>query len=489
MADKKTNVGRMVTSGLFWTFGERIGAQLVSTIVTIILARLLEPSHYGIISIVAVTIAFCDVFVSSGFGKAVIQKENAEDIDYNTAFIISETAGIILYVILLGVAPFIAKFFNEPLLTPVIRVMGIRIPIAALNNIQQSFIQKHLQFRKFFFATLIGTVTSGIVGIIMAYMGAGVWALVAQYLSNSIIDTILLGIICGWKLGVQFSKKSAKNIISFGGRILAGDLVDTTQREMRTVLIGKVFGSADLAFYDQGLKFPKLFVNNLTTAVSKVMLPTFSEFQSEEKRLKEILRKSIHVGVFCVAPIMFGLIGCAEKIVLVLFTQKWIACVPYIYIFSISYLTRPLETFCSQAILSKGRSDITLLISIIINITAVFTVVVSVFIIKSVLWIALGVLISSLVSYVCHVIFSAKLIGYEFKEQIHDIMPPILSSLLMAIIVRGVGFLPINNLACLILQILTGICSYVLFSRILKMAGYYYLKRLIGFYLSEIRRK
>lgn len=149
------DIGRVVTGGLFWTFGERISAQLVSTVVTIVLARLLEPSHYGIISIVTVTIALCDVFVSSGFGKAVVQKENSEDIDYNTAFIISESLGIILYCILFFFAPYIAIFFSEPLLNPVIRVMGLRIPIAALNNIQQSYIQKHLQFKKFFFATLM----------------------------------------------------------------------------------------------------------------------------------------------------------------------------------------------------------------------------------------------------------------------------------------------------------------------------------------------
>ena len=487
MAEK--NVGRVVTSGLFWTFGERIGAQLVSTIVTIVLARLLEPSHYGIISIVTVTIAFCDVFVSSGFGKAVVQKENAEEIDYNTAFILSECIGVLLYIILFFSAPFISQFFNEQLLNPVIRVMGIRIPIAALNNIQQSYIQKHLQFKKFFFATLIGTIVSGVIGITMAYLGAGVWALVAQYLSNTIIDTILLRIVCGWKVRIHFSRKSAKRIVSFGGKLLAGDLVDTAQREVRTVLIGKVFGSADLAFYDQGLKFPRLFVNNLTTAVSTVILPTFSEYQSEEERLKGMLRKSIHIGVFCIAPIMFGLIGCAESFVLVLLTQIWMACVPFIYIFSISYLTRPLETFCGQAILAKGRSDITLLISVIINITAIITVIVSVFIIKSVLWIASGVLVSSLVSYSCYVIFSIKIFGYSLKEQMSDILPPILCSFVMAIIVWCVGLITINNAICLLLQIIVGIISYSALSKITGIRGYYDVKKLAGSYLKKIRRR
>ena len=484
----KNNVGKTTASGLVWTFGERICAQLVSTIVTIQLAKILDPTHYGIIAIVVVVISFCDVFVSSGFGKAVVQKNDAEEIDFNTAFVLSVFMGITLYLAVSACAPLIADFFNEPLLKPVLRVIGIRIPIAAINSIQHAYIQKRMQFRKFFFATLIGTVISGVFGLTLAYRGFGVWALVAQYLSNTVIDTVFLGIVCGWKIHIQFSKESARRIISFGGKLLVGNLVDTAEKELRTVLIGKVFGSGDLGYYDQGQKFPRLFVGNLTTAISKVMLPTFSELQSEEERMKYILRSSIHMGVFCIAPLMFGLIGCAHNLIIVLYTEKWLPSVPYICIFAFSYLTRPLETFCNQAILARGRSDIILFVSVVVNTISIIIVIVSTFIMKSVLYIALGVLFVSSISFLCYGVFAVRIVGYSVREQLHDIVPSVFSAIIMAGVVWAVGLLPLKNALCLVLQIAVGVLVYYLVTSLLKLQGNTMLKRLLKSKIGVFRR-
>lgn len=211
MKNKKNSI----IGGLFWTFGERITAQLVTTIVTIILARLLEPEHYGIISIVTVFISFCNIFVSSGFGSAVVQKKDITELDFNTAFIISFTVSLVMYIVIYICAPYIAKFYQMSVLIPVIRVMGIRLIIASLNTIQHAYIQRKMQFKKFFFATLFGTIVSAFLGVILAYKNFGVWALVVQYLTNTIIDTIVLLFVCEWRPKIQFNFENAKKLFSF----------------------------------------------------------------------------------------------------------------------------------------------------------------------------------------------------------------------------------------------------------------------------------
>ena len=254
-----------IFGGLFWTFGERIIAQLVSLVVTIILARLLDPEHYGIISIVTVFITFCNIFVSSGFGSAVVQKKNADDDDFNTAFMIGFIISLILYAVIFTFSPFIGNFYNMPLLSPVMRIMGLRLILASFNTIQHAYIQKNMQFKKFFFATLIGTVISAVVGIIFAVLGFGVWALVAQYLTNTIIDSIVLLLIGQWKPKFVLKKSRAKKLFSFGWKVLVTEVVYTLEGDIRSLIVGKVFGSADLAYYDQGKKYPSLLVTNINS--------------------------------------------------------------------------------------------------------------------------------------------------------------------------------------------------------------------------------
>lgn len=268
-----------VTKGLFWTFGERITAQLISTIVGIVLARVLDPEHYGIIAIVTVFITFFNVFVTSGFSSAVVQKKDVDDLDYDTAFYIGLIVAIIAYIILFFTSNFIADFYKMPDLGLVIKVMSIRLPLAALNATQQAYVRRKMEFKKFFIATSFGTIISGFVGIAMALSGFGVWALVTQYLTNTTIDSIVMWFVCGWKPKLQFSLKRAESIYSFGWKVLVSDLVATIEGDIRSLIIGKQFGSSDLAFFDNGKKYPALLVNNIDTAINKVMLPVYSQNQ------------------------------------------------------------------------------------------------------------------------------------------------------------------------------------------------------------------
>lgn len=244
-----------VAGGLFWSYGERIMAQLVSLIVSIVLARLLDPENYGVISIVMIFITFCDAIVTGGFGNAIVQKKDADELDVNTMLCCSVATSILLYIIIFCAAPYIASFYNMPIIRPILRVLGLRLLISGVNSIQRAWIQKRMLFKRFFISTSFGTIISAVVGISMAYMGKGAWALVGQYLTNSFIDTAVLLITNDWKPRLQFSWKRAKEMLSYGWKVLVTTVVYTIEGDLRSLIIGKKFGSADLAYYDQGKNF------------------------------------------------------------------------------------------------------------------------------------------------------------------------------------------------------------------------------------------
>lgn len=470
-----------VTKGLFWTFGERITAQLISTIVGIVLARVLDPEHYGIIAIVTVFITFFNVFVTSGFSSAVVQKKDVDDLDYDTAFYIGLAVAIIAYIILFFTSNFIADFYKMPDLGLVIKVMSIRLPLAALNATQQAYVRRKMEFKKFFIATSFGTIISGFVGIAMALSGFGVWALVAQYLTNTTIDSIVMWFVCGWRPKLQFSLKRAESIYSFGWKVLVSDLVATIEGDIRSLIIGKQFGSSDLAFFDNGKKYPALLVNNIDTAINKVMLPVYSQNQDNIEYLKNILRKSMQLGLFVLAPIMVGLALVADNFVIVLLTEKWLDAVPYIQIFCVYYLTRPIETSAQQAILAIGRSDIVLRIMIIINCISIGTLLIASFVFRSVLLIALGSLLSTLVSLALYLIFSNRLVNYCLKEQIEDILPTFVSIIVMAFGVIAVSVLNVGSLWKLIIQIIVGMLCYII-------ASLFFQKKTIRYVIVQIKK-
>lgn len=475
---KKNSIG----SGLIWSFGERITAQLVTTVVGIVLARLLDPEHYGIIAIVNVLITLCNVFVASGMGSALVQKKEITEADYDTAFLISLMISLVMYGLLFLAAPVIASFYAMPLLKGVIRVMGLRLPLASVNTIQQAKVQREMSFKRFFIATLFGTVLSGIVGILLAWKGFGVWALVAQYLTNTTVDTVVLLFVEKWMPGLHFSKENAKRIFSFGWKVLATDLVYTVEGDIRSLIVGKVFGSADLAFYDQGQKYPSLLVTNLNTAINKVMLPAFSRTQEDVEQLKSMLRRAISVGVFLLAPMLVGFAAVAENFIRLVLTEKWLPCLPFLQIFCIMYLTRPLETACHQALLAIGRSDTALRIMVEINAVELTAVLIATFLLHNVFLVAVGALLSTLVS-LCGFLHNAdKLLGYRPGEQAADLLPTLGCSLVMGAAVLLIGKLPMNCLTALTVQIAVGALVYILLARFLKLEAFSWM-------MGMLRRK
>lgn len=454
-------------------------AQLVSLIVSIVLARLLDPENYGVISIVMIFITLCDAIVTGGFGNSIVQKKDADELDVNTMLICSVATSVFLYVILFLAAPFIADFYQMEIIRPILRVLGLRLLISGVNSIQRAWIQKRMLFKRFFISTSFGTIISAVVGISMAYMGAGAWALVGQYLTNSFIDTVVLFITNDWRPKLQFSFDRAKQMLSYGWKVLLTTVVYTVEGDLRSLIVGKQFGSADLAYYDQGKKFPNLLVSNINTSISNVMFPVLSKNQDNRERMKAICRRSIKTSTYLLAPLLLGLIAVSNEFVRVILSDKWLPCVPFLQILTLVYLVRPLTTTDQQAIMSTGRSDLTLRIMIAVNVTDVILLLIAVFSMKSVIMIAVGALLTEVVSMALFMKYVKKCIGYTYLEQLSDIAPSLLLAISMGVIVYLVGKINVNVIIVLFLQVVVGAGYYLAMSCILHFEPFIYLVKML----------
>lgn len=471
-----------VLSGLIWSYGERISAQLVSLIVSIVLARLLSPEEFGVIAIIMIFITFCDAVVTGGLGNALVQKKDIDELDVNSMLFCSIILSVVLYVLLFVFAPFISSFFAIPSITVVLRILGIRLLVSGVNSIQRAWIQKKTQFRKFFYATSIGTSISAIIGIMMAYHGFGVWSLVAQYLSNALIDTIVLFFIDDWMPRFQFSWHRAKSMLIYGWKVLVSTIVFTIEGNLRSILIGKQFGSVELAYFDQGRKFPNLIVVNINSTIGGVLFPFFSSTQNDLIILKNMCRRSIKVCIYILAPILIGLICIANDFVEIVYTEKWLKCVPILQIIAASFLFRPLSTTCNQAILSLGKSGESLKAMIVINIVDISVIFATVFVFHNIYYVALGALCSEFIGMLCYMYYIKKELEYKYYEQIRDIIPSIVLAMSMGVFIYPLHLLPINSIIIVVLQIVLGIMYYIIVSFLFKFDN-------IDYILNSVRNR
>lgn len=476
---------KSVLVNVFWKFAERITAQLVTLVVSIVLARLLEPSHYGIISIVTIFISIANVFVSDGLGSALIQKKNADIIDFSSVLYFNVLLSIVLYVILYLTAPMISDFYGEgyEILTPVLRVLGVRLILSGINSVQQAYVSRKMIFHKFFLATLTGTVLSAIVGIVMAYGGYGVWALVAQYLTNTTVDTIVLAIVLGKRPVLVFSFKRFKTMIKFGINVLCTKLLITGYQELRALLIGKIYSSTDLAFYDKGKQFPNLIVTNIDTSISSVLFPKLSSLQDDTAKIKEFMRKSIRFSSYIMSPLMLGFLVVSESFVRIILTEKWLPCVPLLQWFCIFYLFQPIHSANTQALKSIGRSDLCVKLEMIRDIIQLIVLIAVMNISVEAIVISMAVL--SILFIFINALPNKKLLQYPIKEQLSDILPSVVMAGFMAFIVSYVGLLGLNDYLCLGVQIVLGFIIYVGCSYITRNSQLAFIISILKNYLKK----
>lgn len=462
-----------VINNFIWRFAERSGAQIVSFIVSIVLARILAPEDYGTIALVTVFTAVLQVFIDSGLGTALIQKKDADDLDFSSVFYFNFCICIILYVGMFIAAPYIAFFYEDRNLTSVVRVLSFTLVISGVKGIQQAYVSRNMLFKRFFFSTIGGTLFSAFLGVGMAYAGFGVWALVAQQLSNTAIDTLILWITVKWRPKKMFSWRRLKALLTFGWKLLVSALLDTAYNNLRNLIIGKMYSSTDLAFYNQGDKFPKVVVTNINTSIDSVLLPTMSSVQENRERVKQMTRRAIKTSTYVMAPLMMGLAFCAEPIVKLVLTDKWLPCVPFLRIFCITYMFWPVHTANLNAINAMGRSDWFLRLEIVKKITGML-------ILLSTMWfgvmaMAYSLLLSSVLSQIINSWPNRKLLNYGYLEQVRDFAPGILLAVAMGACVYLLGFIPFPTVVTLLFQIVVGAIIYIGVSAILRLEEFEYL--------------
>lgn len=475
---------KQTISGFIWKFGERILAQLVSLIVSIVLARILLPDDYGIVAIVTVFITLANCLVTSGFGTSLVQKKDSDELDFSTMFWASVIFSFILYALLFFASPFIANIYKNSDITLVLRVMGLRLPIGAINSIQHSYVQKKMIFKKFFFATFFGTAISAAIGIYMAINNYGAWALVAQYLINVVVDTIVLSFIIKWRPSFSFSYTRFKTLFGFGWRVLLADFIGVFFNELRALLIGFKYQSSDLAFYNRGHQIPSLVSTNVEQTIISVAFPSISKIQDDKHTVKLTLKKMTKLCSFVMFPILVGIFAVSDSLVRVLLTDKWIEAVSYMRILSISGLFSIMTSINLQGFKAIGDSKTLLSLEFIKKPLYLIIIIVCMFI--SPFAIACGSAFYSIIAFFINAFPSKKCLNYSIVEQLSDIFPSLILSVIMCCAVVLVGFLPINITLVLILQIVTGVIVYVVPSLIFKFeAMMFILDTIKGFFKKE----
>ena len=452
------------SKSFFYSFFEKCSVQIISFVISVILARLLMPEAYGVVALVTIFITFADVFVTYGFGNSLIVKKGAKTVDYSSCLYASLVFAAILYSAIYFLAPVVEGIFGyeEYNLTLIIRVMALRLPVASFHSIQQAYISKNMRFGRSFLAGFIASIISGVAGIVMAYNGFGIWALVTQYLSQAVLNAILIFFLVSWRPTFEFSIKSVGESLSFGWKVLVAGFLDTLYNEIRSLLIAKKYTSADLGYYNKGDSFPKLLVGNVNVPICTVVFPLLANHNDDTGKVKEIARTTLQVTSFVLFPLLVGLAAVAEPMVVVLLGDKWIASAQYITILSLGYMFWPISSIGRNIMKAMKRSDILLCVDIIQKIIGVTIIVVSIYF--GIFWVVVGASLYNLISVIVNIIPLSRISEYKFWEQLADIIPNLLMSLIMGASVYMIQFLPMPAVLCLIVQIAAGIAVYFILS-------------------------
>lgn len=455
---------KKVASSFVWQLLERFGAEIVTFVVSIILARILDPVVYGTVALVTVITTILNVFVDSGFCSALIQKKKPDSLDYSTVFYFNLLVAIVLYTGMFFSANLIADFYNMPNLVWIIRVLSLTLIFSAIKNCSKAYVSKHMQFKKYFFSTLGGTVAAAVVGIVMALNGYGVWALVLQFVVNSFIDSVILFFAVSWKPKFEFSFARLKALFGFGWKLLFSTLAETVCDNLRQLVIGKKYSTEDLAYYNRGHSFPQIIGTNVTASLLAVLFPTFSSIQDDKEKVRDTIRKSISLSSYIVFPMMIGLAVVAEPLILLLLTEKWLQCVPYLRVFCVFYALRCIASPTAGALKGVGRSGV-------LSILQISKRVVDFTLLLSLMWfgveyVAISLLIYAVVGYMMNAFVLKKYFGYKFSEQISDLLFNTIIAVAMGafvICLRNITPIPVINL---IIQIIVGIFVYYLWSKL-----------------------
>lgn len=478
----------VVIKSLIFKFMERCGYQGIAFIVQIVLARLLDPTDYGVLTLLTIFINISQVFVQSGFNTALIQRKDVTKKDYSSVFYLSISIALLLYAVLFFLAPFIADYYDMPQLKQVLRVMALILIPGAFNSIQNAKIAKEMKFKQLMYCTLGAVIISGVVGIAMAYMGFGVWALVGQQFSNQVSICIIMLLVVKWRPMAVFEISRIKVLFSFGWKLLCSALLDTIYSELRSLVIGKKYNAATIGYYNRGKQFPQLIINNVNGAIQSVMLPALSKEQDNKTKMKTMMRRSIVTSSFIIFPIVMGLAVIAEPMVSLILTDKWLPCVPYLRVYCFIFAFYPIHSANLQTLNAQGRSDKFLKLEIIKKTYGIVVLLITVFCFDSPLAIALGGAVTTFISCFVNASPNKKILNYSYFEQIKDILPSMIISVIMGLVVYCVLFFNLSSWLTIIIQISVGVVVYIGLAEIFKLECYCYLKNMIFGFLKKRKK-
>lgn len=468
-----------VISSLLYSLLERLAVKGAGLVIGIILARLLLPEEFGQIAIITVFINLANTIIQNGFNSALVQQKKVDDVDFSTIFYITAALSALIVAILFVSAPHIALYYEFPSLVWPIRVYSFSLFFGSFNSIQIARLQREMNFKLMLYTSFIATLLSGVLGVILAYNGYGIWALVIYYFSNVVFSCLAMLVATKWFPKPVFSWKRAMVLFSFGWKMLVSGVLCTLYNDVRSLIIGKRYSVDELGFYTKGKQYPDIISTTVDSSIQSVMFSAMAKAQTDKTQIKNILKREISIGTFFIAPIMVGFAAVADKFVLLLLTDKWLPSVIYMQVICFANLFLSFTSSSLVAIKSLGRSDIYMKLEIVRRLVMLVILLGAIFLFDSVFAIAASYVISSLLDSFIVAIPLNKLLNYGFVKQMSDNWKTIAASLIMGIVVYVIGLLKVNLVALLFIQIIFGIISYALLCVILKIDSFNYIFKLI----------
>lgn len=464
-----------VKSSLVWKFFERGSVQAVQFLVGIIIARLLTPSVFGEVALLTIFVSIANVFVLSGLSTAIVQKKELDDIEVTSVFWYCMCVAIIAYAILFFSSESIASFYKMTSLSLHLKVMALSLFPGALNAIQIACLSKEMQFKKQFYCNTVAVLFSGSLGLYMAYTGYGAWALIFQQLSYQVVACVVMWLFVKWRPSFVFSIKKTLPLLFYGSKLLFSNITDTVYRNLESLVIGKFFNSATLAFCNKGKMFPMVVSDNIDGSIQSVMLPAFSKHQDNVEDLKAYLRKTISLSTFLFYPSMLLLAAASKSVIGICLGEAWMECVPFVFLFCILTMLFPIQTTSVQALNAIGLSGITMRYRIRTRVIGVSLLFFFLYLFKT----PYSIVFASIFTEVCGILIliplNKKYLTYSFLELSKDLSSPLLCSILMFICIYSLTFFINNYYILLISQIALGVIIYYIFAKMLKNDNLDYL--------------
>lgn len=473
-----TSKSNSISSSMIYKTLERYSVMFFQMIVQIVIARILSPSDYGVVAMMTVFISIANIFTQNGFNRAVVQKKEADNITYGTALTVNTLIGVFFYVAIFIAAPWIASYYNNPDIETYIRILALIVPVSSINAIQVAIANRHMEFSSLFKCNLLSSVISGIIGVVCALMGLGVWALIIQQMTNVVSVSLIMRLTVSWKPQFKYNGQNAKEMFSFGWKMMAASMINTLYGQLASLIIGKRYSSSDLAFYSKGKYFPSLITTGIDASMDSVMLSAFSKQQSNIKSLHELMKKSQNINCYILFPFLGIFAMVAEPVIHLVLTDKWLPCLPFLYLACFTNAFHPIASSQMQSIAAIGRSDVRLKLEFLKKGIGVALLIPAIK--YGPMAIAINAAITGIIGVMINTIACRIIVKYSIRETAKDIMPIMLVTLIVMVPLYFMRKMITGPILQILVLGLLGFALYILITAIFKFYGYNYLKNMLN---------